>query len=126
MGRTRVKRGDALYKIMCEISARFTALKEKIELEILRPDDLSVLAREWRESLGYCQGILDRSMRKVSRVLPAIRVERSLAVEGEILTLLRGISELARDSASVRTIIPNMIRPKMDRLSGLVDEYVCL
>ena len=122
MSEAVVKRGKDIYLLMTELAESFSQIKSLLISEIALGDQGGLKA-EYLESLIACQDILDKCIRMLTRMMPARSFFKARRIEKEIKQVLLGIKNSSRDMGSFGSLIGSIVRPDLDRLYKLMDEY---
>ena len=125
MSETVVKRGKDIYVLMSELSESFSQTKSLLIGEIALGDE-SGLKTEYLERLIACQDILEKCIRMLARMMPTRTFFKARRVEKEMKQVLSDIMNTSRDMSSFGSLIGSIVKPDLDRLYNLMDEYSTL
>lgn len=125
MSETVVKRGKDIYVLMSELSESFSQTKSLLIGEIALGDE-SGLKTEYLERLIECQDILEKCIRMLTRMMPTRTFFKAHRVEKEMKQVLSDIMNTSRDMSSFGSLIGSIVKPDLDRLYNLMDEYSTL
>ena len=125
MSETVVKRGKDIYVLMSELSESFSQTKSLLIGEIALGDE-SGLKTEYLERLIECQDILEKCIRMLTRMMPTRTFFKARRVEKEMKQVLSDIMNTSRDMSSFGSLIGSIVKPDLDRLYNLMDEYSTL
>ncbi len=111
---------------MLQINESLAKTKELLEKEIIDDSPLSRLKSSWLESLIACEALLDKCIRVMSCLLPPKDKEGCVMLEAKIESKLVTLKKYSTDFGKYYSVIPAMIKPEMDELYALMNEYVVL
>ncbi len=126
MKKVTVKRGNELFLIMCEISEHLAAIKVTLDSEIVNDSSLSSLKAGWRDSLVDCDRMLDKCIRVMQCLLPAKNAVKCAQLEAEISDRLKTLRKDVSEHSMFYSVIHEVIKPQMEEIYRLMNEYVVL
>lgn len=122
MKEIEVRRGKDIYLLMVELEEEFAATKSILVSEIAVGDQNGHKA-EYLEALVASEEVLGKCMRMLARLMPARTYFKAKRLEREMKKILNNLLSVVGDVKNFGTLIASMMKPDLDRLYVLMDEY---
>ncbi len=122
MNEIEVRRGKDIYLLMVELEEELATTKSIFVNEIAVGDQNGNKA-EYLEALVASEEVLERCMRMLARIMPARTYFKAKRLEREMKKILNSLLAVSRDVKNFGALIASVMKPDLDTLSGLMDEY---
>ena len=122
MNEIEVRRGKEIYLLMVELEEVFATTKSIFQSEIAVGDQ-NGSKTEYLEDLVASDELLQRLMRMLSRMMPARTHFKAKRLERDMKRILKDLVSVAKDIKNFGNLTASIVKPDLDRLSVLMDEY---
>ena len=122
MNEIEVRRGKEIYLLMVELEEVFATTKSIFQSEIAVGDQ-NGSKTEYLEDLVASDELLQRLMRMLSRMMPARTYFKAKRLERDMKRILKDLVSVAKDIKNFGNLTASIVKPDLDRLSVLMDEY---
>lgn len=126
MKRGMLKRGQKLYTLMCEVAERLADIRSVLEADLAADCVLEDLESSWLESIVECERLLNSATLTLVRLLPPKNKLKSASLEREMNRIMADVRKLLAPNSMFYSIIPEMVKPQIEKVSSIMKEYAQL